>query len=263
MEKIIKFYELNENDLVTYNKDTIDKLYKIIIDSKNKLKNEDLFNKCLMTIEECNEIFSIMNVNYMYYVDEYILKLKNCLLNNFEIENNNNTNKYIIRKTKLYIQLLEYLKIINYDGKVFFDVDKYNIVIDTYNIFFNLKPDIKKCHVEWYSNNYIFFCSKSTIYKNICIYYLDDLFGFRIFLTFKKNKLDNKIKLCVFDSIIKSEKDFYKKIERLNNYSMHYINIKKIAKCFSINLNIDKSYSESNFVDENKMLKYVNIFLNE
>ena len=225
MDKIIKFYELNEKDLINYNQDTINKLYKMITDTKNKLYSSDWLEKCCTIIAECDEVFSIMNPCYIHFIDEYIIKLKRCIINNADTENFNNSHIYTARKIKLYIQLLEYLKKINYDSKVFFDADKYDIVMNTYNIFFNLKEDINKCYIEWYSNNYILYYSQSTNYTNICIYYLDDLFGYKIFLSFKKNNFSEKIKLCVFDIIIKTEKDFYNKIEKMSNYKLRFINI--------------------------------------
>lgn len=264
MDKIIKFYELNEKDLINYNQDTIDKLYKLITDTKNKLYSSDWLEKCCTIIEECDEVFSIMNSCYIYFIDEYINKLKGCITNNMDTGNFNNLHIYTARKIKLYIQLLEYLKMINYDSKVFFDADKYDIVMNTYKIFFNLKGDINKCYIEWYSNNYILYYSQSLNYTNICIYYLDDLFGYKIFLSFKKNNFTEKIKLCVFDIIIKTEKDFYNRIEKMSNYKLHFINIKQIAKCFSLNCdNVTTEYQESNFIDSSKMLQYVHVFLND
>ena len=120
MDKIIKFYELNEKDLINYNQDTINKLYKLITDTKNKLYSSDWLKKCCTIIAECDEVFSIMNPCYIHFIDEYIIKLKRCIMNNVDTENFNNSHIYTVRKIKLYIQLLEYLKMINYDSKVFF-----------------------------------------------------------------------------------------------------------------------------------------------
>ena len=239
MEKIIKIYEHNEKDLMDHNKNLLD--------------------KCHSVIEDCTKIFSMTNLNDTHLIDSYIVKLKKCVSDNMERTKLNDEYKYIIRKVNLHIQLLEYLKIVNYNDEVVFDSDKYNIVVDAYNIFVSLKEDISKSYVEWCSNNYVFFYSQSTNYTNICVYYLDDLFGYKIFLTFKKNNLTNKIKICIFDVIIKCEKDFY---NRIDNYKLQFINIKQILNCFSMDSDdITKEYQESNYINSQKMLQYVSIFL--
>ena len=264
MENTINFYEFDKNDLLSYSHDNTDELYTIITDANRKLYNDNWSNKCHALIKECTEIFSIINSNYVYFIDAYIIKFKKCLTNNEEIDNFNNTYKFFNRQIKLYIQLLEYLKIINYDNNVFFDTDKYNIVISAYDIFFNLKEDVNKSYIEWYSNNYIFYYSQSTNYTNICIYHLDDLFGYKIFMTYKKNNLTNKIKISVYDVIINTQVDFYNKIEKSTNSKLYFIKIEQLAKCFSINSNnITKEYQESNFIDSCKMLQYAAFFLND
>jgi hypothetical protein len=264
MENIIKFYELNEIDLLNFNQSTVNQLYEIITDAKRKLYNDNWLNKSCAIIEECTEVFAIMNLGHIYYIDDYIIKLKKCIPDNADKTTLDNDHKYIARKVKLLIQLLEYLKIINYDGTVFFDACKYNLVVSTYNIFYGFKDDIKNSYVELYSNNYIFYYSLSGTNTNICIYYLDDLYDYKIFVTLKKNNFTGKIKLCIFDVIIKTERDFYNKIEQAGNYKLRFVDITQIAKCFSINSeDVTKEYQEANFINQTKMLEYVNIFLND
>jgi hypothetical protein len=267
MDKIIKFYELNEEDLINYRVDTIDKLYSLIREIKQMKTNKNWLEKSLSVISECDEFFSIINPNYVDYLDKYIDNLSNCLINYTFEKNTDEMCEKTVRKINLYIQLLEYLHMINYQENIFFDANKYYVTISAYNIFFNLKNEIEKCCIEWNSNNFILYYSQSINYTNICIYHLDDSFGYKIVLSFKKNNISEKIKLCVFDLIIKSEKDFYSKIERknkINGYAKHFINTKQIAKCFSSNSSsVTIEYLESNFIDENKMLQYVNIFLND
>jgi hypothetical protein len=258
MDKIIKFYELNEKNLLNYDTNTINKLYSIITEEKENINNNEWLLKSNNLLEECNEIFSIMDCNYLLYIDSYITKLEECLINN-----NENKNKYIIRKIKLYIQLLDYLKKINFDKEILFDFYKYNIIINTYDIFFNLQSDIQKCYVKWLSNSYIFFYSESEKTINICIYNLNDIYNYKIFMTFVENKITNKIKICIYNSIIMSEIDFYNKIKKKYIYKLDFINITKIPKYFSSKS--DKvliEYQESNYIDANKMLQFINVFLN-
>jgi len=264
MDNIIKFYKLNEKDLINYNRDSINKLLFIIKDTADKMNNDDWVNNCTAIIEECVEVFSIMNFNYLCHVDDYIIKLRESIPHDIKTKIINGHHKYVIRKVNLYIQLLEYLKMVNYNTKVFFDKQKYDIVIDSYNIFFNLIEDINKSYVEWYSNNYIFYYSQSTKYTNICIYCLDDMFGYKIFLTLKINNLTNEIKLCIYDAVIKTREDFYNKIEKINDHRPRFIDIEQIINCFSLSSNdIAKEYHESNYVESFQMLQYVNYFLNE
>ena len=267
MENLIKFYEFNEQKLLDYDKETINKLYDIIINAKNNLNN-DIWEKTAKTIiKECDNTFSISNNNYIDSLDNYIPIVKDLLVNNNSIKIEN---QYIIKKLNLYEQMLEYLKILNYSENVFFDKEKYEITINTYNIFFNLQKSITESIIEWHSNNYVFFYSKSNNNTNICIYGIDDLYGYKLFLTFRKENISNKIKIVLCDVIINSNNDFYKKIKIIENWkiqessdkinNVHLINIEQIAECFS-NDNIKKEFCESNYVDVSKMLEYVGDFL--
>ena len=274
MESIINFYKLNEKDLLDYDKETINKLYQIIINTKNNLNNNDWFNNCSSTIEECIKIFSVMNYDYVYYIDYYIQKLKQSIPDNIDVIKLKSEYYYIIKKINLYIKMLEYIKSLNYNDKIFFDKDKYNTIIDTYSIFFNLNENICESIIEFYSNNYIIFYSKSNNYINICIYHLDDLFGHKLFLTFRKNNITNKIKIYTYDTLFNTPDDFYNKIKMFDCWKMpdnpsiknttQFINIDQIAECFSKENNPDIKiiFFESNFVDANKMLQYVKEFLN-
>jgi hypothetical protein len=82
-------------------------------------------------------------------------------------------------------------------------------------------------------------------------------------MTFVENKITNKIKICIYNSIIMSEIDFYNKIKKKYIYKLDFINITKIPKYFSSKS--DKvliEYQESNYIDANKMLQFINVFLN-
>ena len=274
MESIINFYEANEKDLLDYDKETINKLYKIIINTKNNLNNIDWFNNCSAIIEECVKIFSVLNYDYVYYIDYYIQKLKQSIPDNIDMIKLKSDHHYTIKKVNLYIKMLEYIKSLNYNDNIFFDKDKYNIIIDTYCIFCNLNEDICESIIEFYYNNYIIFYSKSSNYINVCIYHLDDLFGHKLFLTFRKNNITNKIKIYTYDTLFNTQEDFYKKIKmydcwKIPDYPrkkniLQFININQIAECFSKknNPDIEIMFFESNFVDVNKMLQYVKEFLN-
>ena len=170
--------------------------------------------------------------------------------------------------------MLEYIKLLNYNDRVFFDKDKYNVIIDTYNIFNNLKNDVIESVVEWYSNNYIIYYSKSVDNTNICIYKLDDSFGYKLFLTFKKNNIIDNTVIYTYDILIDTQEEFYKKIKTFESWKMsdspikkntiQLININQIAECFSKKKsnNLQILFFESNFVESNKMLQYVKEFLN-
>lgn len=274
MESIINFYEVNEKDLLNYDKETITKLYQIIINTKNNVNNNDWYNNCYEIVEECIKIFSVMNFNYVHYIDYYIKKLKQTIPINIYMIDLKSEYYYIIKKVNLYIKMLEYIKLLNYNDKIFFDKDKYNIIIDTYYIFCNFNEDISESIVEFYSNDYIIFYSKSNNYINICIYHLDDLFGHKLFITFRKNNTTNKIKIYTYDTLFDTKEDFYKKIKMFEYWKIpdspikknttQFINIDQIAECVSKENNSDLKimYFESNFVDVNKMLLYVREFLN-
>ncbi len=271
MESIINFYEANEKDLLDYDKETINKLYKSIINTKNNLNN-NWFNNCSEIIEECVKIFSVMNYNYIHYIDYYIQKLKHAIPYNVDLIELKHRD--IIKKVNLYIKMLEYMLLLNYNDKITFDNDKYHIIIDSYYIFCNLNKDISESIVEFYSNNYIIFYSKSNNYINVCIYHLNDLFGHKLFLTFRKNNITNKIEIYTYDTLFNTSEDFYNKIKISESWKIlecpikknttHFININQIAECFSKENNCDIKiiFCESNFVDTNKMLQFVKDFLN-
>jgi len=261
MDNILSFFEINKTKLINYDQSTIDELYEIIIQTKNNLSINEWVKKSTIIIQECEEIFSIINYKYINFIDSYIIKLSKCIETQIECSTIEIT--YIVKKIKLYIQLLKYLKIIYFDKIIFFDELKYDIIIDTYNIFFNLNDDINKSYVEWITNNYIVFYSQSLNFTNICIYLLNDLYGYKIFLTFTKNNSNNTIKIYTFDCFIKTNKDFCNKFSIRNNYKPYSINIKQIANCFNKNnKNVIIEYLESNYIDKNKMLEYVRFFLN-
>lgn len=273
MEPIINFYESNEKKLLDYDKNTINELYQIIIEEKNNLNYKIWFNRGSQIIKECVKTFSTMNPNYINYIDLYISELKKSIPSDIMIFSLQSKELDLIKKVNLYIKMLEYIKLLNYSDRVFFDKDKYNVIIDTYNMFNNLN-NITECMVEWYSNDYIIFYSNSNDNSKICIYQLDDLFGYKLFLTFAKNNITCEIIIYTCDVVINTKEDFYKKIKMFENWKLsnspikkntqQLINIDQIAECFSKKESADLKilFLESNFVQSDKMLQYVSDFLN-
>jgi len=274
MERIINFYDLNEKNLLAYDKETINQLYQLIVNEKKYLNN-DWISECYSVVNECIETFSTMNLNYMDYIDLYIERLKKSIPDEDILSNTQRNYHLVIRDINLYIQMLEYLKELNYSERVFFDKDKYQLMINTYNLFrrFDNQDD---CVVEFDSNHYIFFYSKSSKYVSICIYHIDDLFGYKLFLTFKKSIEEKEIIINTFDVMINSGEEFYKKVKMLKGWNlldnptkehnMQLVDIEQIAQSFNKNsgetgYKIEISYFESSFVDEDKMLQYVGTFL--
>jgi hypothetical protein len=270
MEKIIKFYEENDKYLINYNKEHLDELYKLIKNERNTWNNNLWLNDCLNTIAKFMEIFTTIPFKYIDDVECYINKLSNCVQNDDFTKNLENV--YIVKKIKLYIQFLHYLKKIYYVKKITFDKEKYDIIFYTYNIFCNFKNEMKELFVEYYSEDYIFFYSKSINYVNICIYQINELFGYKIYLSYRKEIETNKIKICTFDVIINTQHDFYNNFEKssiiLSKYtkytknSLQHIDVKQIGECFLMDMsNVKIEFNESTFIKEQKMLSFVKTFL--
>jgi hypothetical protein len=269
MNKIIDFYELYESELLEYNKEYINKLYEIIIDEKKSFYNNNWNDYCDAIIDECSHFVSSMNNDYLYKTPHFILLIKDSLLNH---NSKKTENLYIVKKLNLYVQLFEYLKSLNHNTFVFFDKDKYELTINTYNIFLNFDVTILESMIEWYSNYFVFFYSKSNKYTNICIYKIDDLFGYKLFLTFRKDNIMNEIIINTCDTVIDSEEDFYNKINFTENWKVldsftqknmsPLININLVAECFTnSNINVKINFIESQYICVNKILKFVEDFL--
>jgi hypothetical protein len=271
METILTFFESNKDELLIYNKEKINDLYKIILNIKDNNYKIYWTKNCNDLLNELHNKFNFYNPQYIYNIHPLLYKLKNSISHIEDIYLQSLDDKILYKKIKLNIQLLEYLEALNYCETVFCDKEKYDIVIETYLIFNFFNENILKTYVEWYSNQYIIFYSKSINYINICIYELDDLFGYKLFITFRNNVLNNKKSISTYDIIIENSSDFYERLETIKNWKFSgssiknktklMINIEQIAECFNIKENVEIKYFEAIYIDKSKMLEYVKDFL--
>lgn len=269
LNEITSFYELYEKQLFSYNQEYINKLYEIINNAQNTLDENYWLTKCNNILIECKNIFSNMNYDYPENAIIYS-KIINVLLKKYDATKMEN--KYVIKKLNLYVQLFDYLIFLNNNEYVFFDKDKYDLTITTYNLFMNFNDNIINSHIEWYSNYVVCFYSKSNKYTNICIYKIDDFYGYKLFISLQKNNIFNTINIKVCDVFINSSDDFYNKLNFMENLkfsessvnknSLQFINIKEIGNFFVLkNKNINIEFSESKYICSDKMLEFVKDFL--
>lgn len=272
MEKILFYYNNNKNDLLNYNTEKLDEFFKLISEINFSYDCKSWFNECNNLLVEFYNNFNIYDSGYNFKICNMLEKFKKSVPSYININLLNLKEKDVYRKIKLNIQLLEYLQTLNYNQKVFFDKEKYDIIISTYKIFYDFGDHIIESIVEWYSNQFIFFYSKSDHYINICIYELDDLHGFKLFLTVRNNLDKKKITIYAYDIIINDSSDFYEKLETIQKWNfinypdktkyIYLIDINKIANYFDILEKNNIKYCESSYVDEKKMFSFIKDFLN-
>lgn len=271
MDKILFFYENNKNNLQNYDKRTINELLDLLENISINDK-ENWIIKSKKVLELFNKEFSNFNSHYSFKINECLYNFKNINLGNIDYNILNSDEKDIYKKIKLNIKFLEYLQILNINKRVFCDKDKYDIIYDTYNIFNSFDCLNNDYIVEWYSNQYIFFCSKNYNNVNICIYELDDMYGYKLFLTFKNNYDSNYISINIYDCVLNNAEDFYDKLETKKWYfnnspvKKNYnslIDISQIAIEFNEPDNPNIKFYESHYVEQNKMLEHVKDFLSK
>jgi hypothetical protein len=268
MEKIINFYSEEKNNLLSGNLSSIERLCSLIESEQENLVNKTtLENSCLL-VDELVEIFSLPNYKNANYADFYIGKITRTLN---EIINVTKPEILIIKKKlNCYKNFLQYLKYIHNNKKLLLTNEKYELLYDSYIMFGFF--DVSDAKVEFYSNDHILYYTKTNEYIKMCIYYLDELYGLKLFLTFRHNLINQKININVYDVLIESERDFYNKLSTPENWKLPYefaksnilqnINITSLAGCFSNNDdNITIKFSESAYVDTNKMFEFLIDFL--
>lgn len=269
MEKIIKFYELEKDNLLLGDLTSVKNLCSLIETEKNNFSNGEIFKSSCLLIEELSEIFSLYDYKNINYVNYYIQQITDKLKIFSKLKDN-----YLITQKKLnyFLNFLQYLKFINQCNKIIVSGEKYSILYESNIIFSNFSFNVLDARVEFYNDEYVFFYSKTEKHCNLCSYYLDDLYGFKLFITYKKNLFDNTIFIETFDTLIDNEYDFYKKINVCKNWkiipsinnkhSLIHINVKDISECFFYkNTNIKIKFGESIFVDLNKVFQFVIDFL--
>ena len=270
MDKILYFYENNKNNLQNYDKRCINELLELL--ENISMNDESWIIKSKKILDIFNEEFSIFNSHYSFKINEHLYNLKNINLVNIDYNILNTKEKDIFKKIKLNIKFLEYLQILNINERVFCDKDKYDIIYNTYNIFNSFDCLTNDYIVEWYSNQYIFFYSKNYNNINICIYELDDIYGYKLFLTFKNNYDNNNTSINIYDCILNNADDFYDKLETIKWYFNNssdkqncnsLIDITQIALEFNKPDNPNIKFYESYYVEQNKMLEHVKDFLSK
>jgi hypothetical protein len=263
METIITFFENNKDELLNYNKTKIDKLYELI--KNNAFENMWSKNAKLLLNNFYNN-FDWNNTNQILY---FTIQFNKCIYNyaqkiKIEIEIINK-NFFIYRKIILCIQLLEFIKINNKHKLVIYDKEKHKLNLLINEVFCTLSNNLYELYTVWISNTIILFYSKNNNFINICFYEYDEIFDYKLFLTYKYNLSNNKKNILICNSVIYNSDVFYTKLNFLNeeNYKhiciIDYIN--DIAQCFD-NQNIALiKFIETTNIDKYKMLEYVKYFL--
>lgn len=283
MKSIKDFYKNNELKIKKYDRDSIEKLIEII---EREIINYDRINNweinVMNILNEIDNFFGQMSWNYIYYIDLFIKKLKE--LEQFESEESkenkeskeskesipnpfNGIIQSLNKKIYINIQMLEHLKIFNHNPLLFFDNDKYNVVINSYRMFgdlIQLSDNIKEILIEWNSNNYLFFYIKRSCGIKICIYHYDDIFGYKLFLTFIN--IPPNIKINIYDIIINKPKDIKEKIRNefviptFSNEKKYFINLNQIIEYINNTSDPHIIFNESCHIGENKMIEYIKDF---
>lgn len=258
METLLMFFENNKEELLNYNQTKIDKLYELI---KNNAF-ENLWNKTANIL--LNNFYDNFDWNNITHIHYFITQFNNCIKNYEQKTKIEMSNEIYIsyRKITLCIQLLEFIKLNNKQKIVIYNKEKHELNILINNTFCELSNNLYKLYTVWISNNIILFYSENYNFINLCIYEYDEIFGYKLFLTYRKNLTNDKKNILVCNTIIYNSNIFYTKLNIQNKENIKCINIiDEIAECFDNQNATQIKFIETANIDKYKMLEYVKYFL--